>query len=78
MRDIGRRDSVFDRLVDCLKLCPFVQVTQLPSNFPGKPKIKVWVGKLNQMAASHELDESEQRQLLFDLESSYNEFMASV
>jgi len=55
-----------------------LQVTQLPSSFPGKTKIKAWVGKLHNMPASHELDDADQRQLLFDLESSYNEFMGAV
>ena len=55
-----------------------LQVTQLPPNFPGKNKIKAWVGKLHNMPASHELDAADQRQLLFDLESSYNEFMAAL
>ena len=49
---------------------------KLPANFQGK--IKTRVGKSNQWDASHELDENEQRQLLFDFESSFNMFMASV
>lgn len=53
-----------------------MQVPQVPGDFIGKVKTKGWVAKLNKMPASHELDESDQRQLLFDLESSYNEFMA--
>ena len=55
-----------------------LQVTQLPATFAGKVKTKAWVAKLHNMPASHELDDADQRQLLFDLESSYNEFMASV
>lgn len=34
--------------------------------------------KLFRQAASYELSEGEVRQLLFDLESSYNEFIATI
>ena len=53
-----------------------VQVPQVPANFTGKVKTKEWVAKLHKMPASHELDDADQRQLLFDLESAYNDFMA--
>ena len=48
----------------------------MPGDFSGKTKTKGWVAKLHKMPASHELDDTDQRQLLFDLESSYNDFMA--
>ncbi len=38
--------------------------------------MKNWISKLHKMPASRELDETDSRQLLFDLESSYNDFMA--
>lgn len=38
--------------------------------------MKHWISKLHKMPASRELDENDSRQLLFDLESSYNDFMA--
>ncbi|XP_023012239.1 vacuolar protein sorting 28 [Leptinotarsa decemlineata] len=46
----------------------------LPSNFEGKEKVSEWLATLNSMQASDELSESQVRQLLFDLESSYASF----
>ena len=52
------------------------RLRSLPGDFSGKVKMKNWISKLHQMPASRELDENDSRQLLFDLESSYNDFMA--
>lgn len=52
------------------------QVEGFPSAFQGKQKVKTWISKLHNMPASQELTENESRQLLFDLESSYTEFMS--
>ena len=52
------------------------QVEGFPAEFQGKGKVKTWISKLHSMPASQELTENESRQLLFDLESSYNEFMS--
>lgn len=41
----------------------------------GKQSVRGWMTKLHGMAASYELSEEEVRQMLFDLESAYNEFM---
>lgn len=46
----------------------------LPSDFEGKQKVSEWLGVLNSMQASDELSETQVRQLIFDLESSYNAF----
>ncbi|KAJ3647582.1 hypothetical protein Zmor_019453 [Zophobas morio] len=46
----------------------------LPSDFEGKQKVTEWLNTLNNMQASDELSESQIRQLLFDLESSYAAF----
>lgn len=46
----------------------------LPSDFEGKQKVSEWLATLNSMQASDELSESQVRQLLFDLESSYASF----
>lgn len=46
----------------------------LPSDFEGKQKVAEWLATLNSMQASDELSESQVRQLLFDLESSYAAF----
>ncbi|CAK0784930.1 hypothetical protein CVIRNUC_008135 [Coccomyxa viridis] len=52
------------------------KIAPLPGDFSGKVKMKNWISKLHKMPASRELDETDSRQLLFDLESSYNDFMA--
>jgi ESCRT-I complex subunit VPS28 len=52
------------------------RVAQLPGDFPGKVKVKAWISKVHGMPASRELGEDDVRQLLFELESSYNDFMA--
>lgn len=50
------------------------RLSLLPSNFEGKVKVGEWLTTLSAMQASDELTESQVRQLLFDLESSYNSF----
>ena len=44
----------------------------------GKKAVRGWMTKLHGMPASHELGEEDVRQLLFDLESAYNEFIAAL
>lgn len=46
----------------------------LPSDFEGKKQVQEWLNTLSNMQASDELSETQVRQLLFDLESSYNAF----
>lgn len=46
----------------------------VPADFEGKQKVDQWLKTLSLMQASDELDESQVRQLLFDLETSYNAF----
>lgn len=46
----------------------------LPADYDGKQKVTEWLATLNSMQASDELSESQVRQLLFDLESSYSAF----
>lgn len=46
----------------------------IPSDFEGKQKVNEWLQTLNNMQASDELSESQVRQLLFDLDSSYAAF----
>lgn len=50
----------------------------LPPDFEGKMKMKEWIARLMKMGASEELTEQQARQLTFDLESSYNSFMAAL
>lgn len=46
----------------------------LPADFEGKQKVCDWLSSLSSMNASDELNETQVRQLIFDLESSYNAF----
>ncbi|CAN1284376.1 Vacuolar protein sorting-associated protein 28 homolog 2 [Linum perenne] len=50
----------------------------LPPDFEGKVKMREWLSRLAKMGASDELTEQQSRQLHFDLESSYNSFMAAL
>ncbi|KAL6542906.1 hypothetical protein OROMI_023605 [Orobanche minor] len=50
----------------------------LPHDFEGKTKMREWIGRLAKMGAADELTEQQARQLHFDLESSYNSFMAAL
>lgn len=50
------------------------RLSLIPSDFEGKEKVTTWLNTLNEMQASDELSESQVRQLLFDLESSYAAF----
>lgn len=46
----------------------------LPVDFEGRSKVQKWLDTLGSMQASEELDDGQVRQMLFDLESSYNAF----
>ncbi|CAD1469083.1 unnamed protein product [Heterotrigona itama] len=46
----------------------------LPSDFDGKEKVAEWLQTLSSMSASDELSDTQVRQLIFDLETSYNAF----
>ena len=50
------------------------RLSMLPSDFEGKDKVGKWMGVLSGMSASDELTETQARQMLFDLESSYGAF----
>ncbi|PIM96963.1 hypothetical protein CDL12_30577 [Handroanthus impetiginosus] len=50
----------------------------LPPDFEGKTKMREWIARLSKMGAADELTEQQARQLHFDLESSYNSFMAAL
>jgi len=50
------------------------RLSLVPSEFDGKGKIQEWLNVFSEMAASDELNESQVRQLIFDLESGYNGF----
>ena len=50
------------------------RMSSLPPTFEGRLKVKKWLDSLNAMQASDELSEDQTRQMLFDLESAYNDF----
>ncbi|XP_034255260.1 vacuolar protein sorting-associated protein 28 homolog [Thrips palmi] len=50
------------------------RLSSLPSSFEGKQKVSSWLDTLSNMQASDELSDTQVRQLIFDLESSYNAF----
>ena len=50
------------------------RMSSLPPSFEGRLKVKKWLDNLNDMSASDELSEDQVRQMLFDLESAYNDF----
>lgn len=50
------------------------RLSLLPSDFEGKAKVGKWLSQLDGMGASDELTETQARQMLFDLDSSYAAF----
>lgn len=50
------------------------RLSLLPQNFEGKEKVSKWLTTLSGMQASEELNDSQVRQMIFDLESAYNAF----
>ena len=50
------------------------RMSALPPGFEGCAKVKKWLDQLASMGASDELDEDGARQMLFDIESAYNDF----
>ena len=50
------------------------RMSALPADFEGRAKVRKWLDNLNAMSASDELSEDQVRQMLFDLESAYNDF----
>ncbi|GBG91065.1 hypothetical protein CBR_g51799 [Chara braunii] len=69
-------DQLYPLLCDLLG--SLNRVANLGPDFDGKVKLKEWLGRLSKMAASDELNESQSRQLMFDLESAYTAFMNSL
>ena len=48
-------------------------MSTLPPNWEGRIKIDQWLKTLSQMEASEELNESQVRQMIFDLQTSFDE-----
>ncbi|XP_015116300.1 uncharacterized protein LOC107040645 [Diachasma alloeum] len=70
--DIKAMDELHPDLRDLLDTMNRLSI--LPSDFDGKTRVSDWLQTLNSMSASDELSETQVRQLLFDLETSYNAF----
>ncbi len=69
-------DQVYPLLADLA--AALGRVGGLPPDWTGRERVKKWVSKVHALPASRELDADDVRQLLFDLESAYNEFMAAI
>lgn len=50
------------------------RLTMLPPTYEGSNRVKFWIDKMSKMSASDELDDSEIRQMTFDMDTSLNEF----
>lgn len=50
------------------------RLTILPPTYEGSNRVKTWIDKMSTMSASDELNESEIRQMTFDMDTSLNEF----
>ncbi|XP_034150643.1 vacuolar protein sorting-associated protein 28 homolog [Esox lucius] len=50
------------------------RMSNMPPDNEAKDKVSLWLTTLSSMSASDELDDSQVRQMLFDLESAYNAF----
>ncbi|XP_038822380.1 vacuolar protein sorting-associated protein 28 homolog isoform X1 [Salvelinus namaycush] len=50
------------------------RMSNMPPDNEAKDKVTLWLTTLSSMSASDELDDSQVRQMLFDLESAYNAF----
>jgi len=69
-------DQIHPLLADLLdSIC---KISNLPPDWEGKIKIRTWLVSLNTMKAADQLNEQQIRQMLFDLESSYNAFHKSL
>ncbi|KAK9156207.1 hypothetical protein Sjap_003687 [Stephania japonica] len=69
-------DQVHPVLADLL--ASLNKLSILPGEFEGRVKMREWIGRLAKMGAADELTDQQARQLHFDLESSYNLFMAAL
>lgn len=50
------------------------RLTMIPQDFEGKIKVKNWLDIMAQMKASDELSDEQVRQLVYEIEQSYNAF----
>lgn len=79
-------DALKLNMVAVDQICPILsdllnsltKIQTLPADFGPKTKVKEAYQKLYQKSANYELPEEDVRQLLYDLESSYNVFLATL
>ena len=50
------------------------RLTMLPPTYQGPNRVKTWIDKMSRMSASDVLEESDLRQMTYDLDTSLNEF----
>lgn len=73
-------------LLTALQICPILldlinsmdKIATLPPDFPPREKVRVWYSKMYQKPANYELPEEDVRQLMYELEASYNTFLATL
>lgn len=70
--DIRAMDELHPDLKDLVETMS--RMSSLPSGFEGLTKVRKWLDEISRMQASDELSEEQVRQMLFDLESAYNDF----
>mmetsp|Transcript_105983 Transcript_105983/g.129271 ORF Transcript_105983/g.129271 Transcript_105983/m.129271 type:complete len:214 (+) Transcript_105983:87-728(+) len=66
-------DEIHPHLKDLME--SINKVISLPPDHPSKKKVQEWLIILNKMKASDELDDDQIRQMTFDLENAYAEFV---
>jgi len=70
--EIRAMDEIHPDLRELVEI--MTRLSILPPDYTGKEKVKKWLDTLSDMQAAEELDDAQVRQMLFDLESAYNEF----
>ncbi|GIL52775.1 hypothetical protein Vafri_8558 [Volvox africanus] len=83
---ITAMDSLKLNLAAVDQICPILldlvnsmdKVKSLPASFPPREKVTAWYTKLYQKPANYELPEEDVRQLMYELEASYNTFLATL
>eukprot|EP00741_Cyanophora_paradoxa_P015202 tig00020850_g14673.t1 len=69
-------DQLFPILSDLM--ASMHQIARLKPDFEGKAKVRHWIQELNAMRAHETLAPEQARQMEFDLQNSYNAFMAAL
>ncbi|GIL79920.1 hypothetical protein Vretimale_12538 [Volvox reticuliferus] len=83
---ITAMDSLKLNLAAVDQICPILldlinsmdKVKSLPASFPPREKVMAWYTKLYQKPANYELPEEDVRQLMYELEASYNTFLGTL